>query len=247
VRKPQIKPNKDTMKKGLFLLPFILLNLNIVFAQTDVNIDSLYTVYSTDVRYDYLFKDKNNSSAHKGDSGYIVDSKGDTVFGQLFLNIDGIHVDIKNEKIKKRYRADKYKILKYGDRTFVSRKFDMFPVSAEILESGKTVLYVVETEYTSSFPNKSGTSMTTKQSISTLTYYLEKDGVVYGPFSSDFKDFIYGSSLVSECVKDYTDLYERVQQKKFKYSDLRTIVRIYNVWYVKNFPNSVSHSTSRTK
>jgi hypothetical protein len=76
---------------------------------------------------------------------------------------------------------------------------------------------------------------------------MEKDGVVYGPFSSNFKDFIYGSSVVSECVKDYTDLYERIQQKKFKYSDLRAIVKIYNFWYAKNLPNSISHSSSGAK
>jgi hypothetical protein len=238
-----MKPIKNNMKKGLFLLPFILLNLNILYAQTDVNIDSLYTVYSNDVSYDYLFKDKKFRSAE----GYIVDTKGDTIFGQIFLNIDGIHVDVKNEKIRKKYRADKYKILKYGDRTFVSRKFDMFPVNAEMLEPGKTVLYVLEQKHANAVPNFSGSTTTTSGSTSTLTYYMEKDGVVYGPFNSDFKDFIYGFSLVAECVKDYTDLYERVQQKKFKYSDLRTIVKIYNVWYAKNFPNNVSHSTSQSK
>lgn len=227
----QINQSKlSNMKKGLFFLLFFLFNFNTLFAQADVNIDSLYNIYSENVKYDYLFRDKLRSSVHEGNSGYLIDLKGDTIFGQLFLNVDGIHVKVKNENFKNNYRADKYRILKYGERTFISKKFDMFAVNAEILESGKIKFYAFE-------QNEQATPSPINMSINhsgTVVFYLEKDSVIYGPFNSNFIDFLDGFSLVSASIKDYKTLYERVQQKQFKYSDLRTIVKIYNNWYEKS-------------
>ena len=212
------------MKKTSFIFFFLFICDLALFSQIDVNIDSLYQVFSSSSKYDLILRAKLFTMDSEWDTGFVITTKLDTIKGQIKLLGDGIHVKVRNNQLDKKYRADKYIRLQYGYRIFISKTLENFPVNAELLDSGKINFYSFETANTNY----------TQAEIATR-FYLEKDKIIYGPYHSDWKDFGSGFTLLSECIGDYKTLSNRVQNKEFKYSDLWIIIKIYNYWYKKNF------------
>lgn len=213
----------------IVLTAFLTILLTFNLKSQDLScIDSIYQNSSRNEAYQGNFEDKIFIIKSNWKKGYIIMNEGDTLIGEIKIHTDGIHIYFRNETLKKKLRADKYKVFKYDKHFFASKKFDNYPFNVEIIELGPISLYAYEQH--SNYPGMAGGTMR----VDLVQFYVEKGSAVYGPFNLNYKDILLDKSWINECFSDCPYLLSKIPQKNLKFPELLKACQSYNCWYYNN-------------
>lgn len=201
--------------KAVLIVALVLVFSYCSYSQESECINSIYKTID-DVKYRDNFGAIKFLRKSEWQNGFVVMNNGDTLFGKVLLNINGIHIDFKNAVGVQRFRADKYKCFRCGEHFFISKKFDGYHVNAELIEKGKVCFYAYE--------------QISRQEYLSL-FYVEKGSDIYGPFTLDWFESATSRSWIYDCFGDYPSLITIMEKEPIKFPDLFKACKTYNCWY----------------
>ena len=177
-----------------------------------------------------------NSSGHLGSkyiNGFVVANNNDTIECVIKAmssssSCSFARIKVASSSKKTKYKPSDIRYYKRGQEEFYSikRRSVFGGVESSFM---KPVVKGYLTLYSYYFMRDNG-----QYSIEDHNYYLRKEnGIALGIKRIEF------STKISEYLKDYPGLSEKIKTKELKYDDLRDIVKEYNDWYAaSNIANS---------
>ena len=180
-----------------------------------------FTLFLIILISDYCSGQKNFSE------GFIISLNGDTLFGKVNDNCNGLNFKPINIKFigedgkEKKYKANSIKgYSKSGIVNYLSiRDLNEGPFFAKILVSGTVSLLASIVQ----------TGASTGKGMDARMFLIHSNkSKTHEVFSMEFK------SDLSDYFSDYSELKQQILNKELRYADLEIIVNKYNKWYLKN-------------
>lgn len=160
-------------------------------------------------------------------TGYILLSTGDSVKGDIRVNLQKelsnfSKVAIKIGETTKTYKPEQVKEYAFESEKFVSRTVDGEVQFLKVIVEGPVNLYELQ------FEMQKGDEMVVDKD-----YYIEKTGNTTEPQKVKEGKF---KKTVAEIMADDATLVAKVQadDKKYEIADIQNVVEEYNTWYSTN-------------